>query len=56
MSYKLTETKKTYFCGHCGKNYGNCIHTSNYNSLPQEESGRIISPTEFEILIEAGDI
>ena len=45
---------KTYLCPQCDKHYGDCSHTNAYQILPKEETGRILSLAEFEVLREAG--
>lgn len=53
---KKATKKRTWTCPQCGKPYGDCEHTNDYQILPKEESGRTISPTEFLVLVENGDI
>lgn len=45
--------EKIYLCPQCDKNYGDCSHTNAYQILPKEETGRILSLAEFEVLREA---
>lgn len=50
-----TAVKRTYLCSVCDKRYGDCEHTNEYQTLPKEESGEIISNMEFLVLIDAGE-
>lgn len=47
---------KIFLCPECDRLYGDCSHTNSHQILPKEETGRIISLAEYEILKQAGEI
>ena len=49
---KVMSQNTTYLCSKCDSIYGDCIHTDNYQTLPKDENGKIISKEKFQRLME----
>lgn len=47
---------RTFLCPKCDKPYGDCEHTDKYQVNPKEETGRVLSNSEFSVLLESGEI
>lgn len=55
MPKTATAIRRTFFCQICDHKYGDCEHSNDHQTLPKEETGRIISAMEYIVLLDAGE-